>query len=277
MTKQLTFFIFFLIVIKTHTQEKTVVISGKIDSDALSVENIHILNQNSHKGTISDKHGEFKIPVKINDTLIFSGVQFYEKKIKITKLLMRNKIITVQLFQKINELDEIKIKAHNLSGNLNTDANNVKDSVSKTSDGVLDFSMIDFSKPVVQDIDEFSRSRTSSDQQLVPGGGNILGLLSLVLDPLIEQINKIGARKKSRKNEERNYQKKVIDAPEKIISQLGESFFTETLHIPTEHIIPFLNHCKSKGIIDLHIKNRRMEVIDILFKESKSYLSTFKE
>ncbi len=203
MLKQLTFFLFFSAVIQNHAQENRIVTSGKINSDALSIENIHILNKNSKKGTISNKYGEFKIPVKVNDTLIFSGIQFYKKEIRITEQLIKNKVITIELFQKINELDEVEIKVHNLLGNLVTDANSVKDSVSKVNSLAFDFSMIDFSKPVVLDIDEFSRSRTSSNKQLMPGGGNILGLLGLMFDPLMGEISKIGQRKRRLKKEKK--------------------------------------------------------------------------
>jgi hypothetical protein len=131
--------------------------------------------------------------------------------------------------------------------------------------------MVDFSKPVVLDIDEFSRSRTSSDEQLTPPSGDILGLLSFILNPLFKEVSKIGILRRKRKNEERLHQKKIINTPEKIITELGETFFTETLKIPKEEITSFINYCKSKGVIDLYIKNRKMEVIDILIKESITY------
>ncbi len=277
MINQLTLLIFFFTVLQFHAQEKRIVISGKINSDALSVENIHIINKNSGKATISNQYGEFKIPVKMNDTIMLSGIQFYKKEITITKQLIKKKLITIELFQKINELDEVELKAHNLSGNLVTDADSVKDSVSKVNSLALDFSMIDFSKPVILDIDEFSRSRTSSDEQLTPPSGDILGLLSFILNPLFKEVSKIGTLRRKRKNEERVHQKKIINTPEKIITELGETFFTETLKIPREEITSFISHCKSKGIIDLYIKNRKMEVIDILIKESKIYRSKFKE
>jgi len=262
---------FFFAVLQFHAQANDIEITGKISNDSLSVENIHIINKNSNKATVSNQYGEFKIPVKVNDTLIFSGIQFYYTEILITQQFIKSKKIIIKLFQKINQLDEVEVKTNDLSGNLVNDASNVKDSVSKVHSLANDFSMIDFSIPVVLDIDKFSRSRTSNDDQLMPPSGDVLGLLSFILNPLFKEVNKIGAHRRQRKNEERVYQKNVVETPEKIIAELGESFFTKTLHIPIEHITPFMNHCKSKGIIDLYIKNRKIEVIDILIKESITY------
>jgi len=275
MTKLPILFIFCLVIIKINAQENRINISGKINSDALSVENIHILNKISTKGTISNKYGEFTIPVKENDTLVFSGIQFYKKEITITNQLIKNKIITIELFQKINELDEVEIKAHNLTGDLVTDANNIKKPVSKVGKGALDFSMIDFSKPVINDIDEIDRLKPPNPNNLtnpnIPIGGNVLGLLKFALDPLMGEISKIGQRKRRLKKEKHLYKKEAIETPNNIVDYLGESFFIETLKIPREEIDAFIEYSKSKGIIDLYIKNHKIEVIDILIKESLNY------
>ena len=272
MKNKLFFFLLVIVSFKLSSQNNRENIKGKIINEALSTENIHIINKNSGNATISNKYGEFQILVKINDTLIFSGIQFYKKEVPITPLLLKNNSIIIQLFLKINELDEVEVKAHNLSGNLVTDANKVKDSISKVNSLAFDFSMIDFSKPIVLGIDEFSRSRTSSDKQLTPSGNiNVIAILGLVLNPLFKEVGKIGKKRRQRKNEERVYQKNAINAPEKIIVEFGEIFFTETLKIPSEEIIGFIDFCESKGIIAFYIEGKKMEVIDILIKESITY------
>ncbi len=48
MIKQLTFILLLSISTKIFAQEKQIVISGNIINDALSVENIHILNKTSN-------------------------------------------------------------------------------------------------------------------------------------------------------------------------------------------------------------------------------------
>jgi len=275
MSKPLTYLLFICAIIQTQAQEKRVIISGTIINESKSIENIHILNKNSRKGTISNGQGNFRIPVKVNDTLIFSGVQFYKKEILINNIIVINRRITVKLFQKINELDEVEVRTHNLSGNIITDAQNVKDSISNVNPMALDFSMIDFSIPVINDIDEIDRIKPPDPNSLtnpnIPIGGNILGLLSFVLDPVMDKIAEIGQRKRRLKHEKYLYEKDIKNSNDNIINDLGESFFIETLKIPREEIDDFIEHCFSKGIIDLYINNRMIEVIDILLKESKNY------
>lgn len=275
MSKPLTYLLFICAIIQTQAQKKRVIISGTIINDSKSLVNIHILNKNSRKGTISNNQGKFRIPVKVNDILIFSGVQFYKKELLITNIIVANRRITVTLFQKINELDEVEIRTHNLSGNLITDAKNVKDFVSNVNPMALDFSMIDFSMPVINDIDEIDRMKPPDPNSLtnpnIPVGGNILGLLSFVLDPVMDKIAKIGQRKRRLKHEKYLYEKDIKNSHDNIVNDLGESFFIETLKIPREEIDDFIEHCESQGIIDLYINNRMIEVIDILVKESKNY------
>ncbi len=259
MINQLTFLIFFFTVLQFHAQDNDIEITGKIINDSLSIENIHIINKNSGKATISNQYGEFKIPVKVNDTLVFSGIQFYIKEIRITKKIIRNKTITVKLFQKINELDEVEVKTHNLSGSLVTDANNVKGSVSKMNPMALDFSMIDFKKTVILDIDEIDMKRAPDITHLV--------------SPIQPGISASIGLKKYRTKEEKKLKKiKKDDEIFKDIRHLvTDNFFIQTLKIPYKEIDTFLKYCTSKGIVDLYIKNRKMEVIDLLIKESSEY------
>ena len=259
MSKQLTFFLFVCTILQTLAQEKRVVISGIIISDAQSKENIHILNKNSSKGTISNIHGNFTIPVKEDDTLVFSGIQFYKKEIFITKQIINNRKIHIELFQKINELDEVEVRTLILSGNLITDAKNVKDSISMVNPMALDFSMIDFSKPVVSNNDEVDRQKPPDISHLV--------------SPIIIGVSaSFGFRKLQTKEEKKlKILKKKFELTDKIKALLSEEFFINSLNIPFEKIDAFIEHCNSKGIIDLYINNKKIEVIDILIIESKNY------
>ena len=60
-------------------QDSRIIIKGSIMSDSIFVDNTHIVNKNSNKGSISNNYGEFSISVKENDTLLISGIQYYNK------------------------------------------------------------------------------------------------------------------------------------------------------------------------------------------------------
>ena len=273
------FFLVVLVSFMSYSQNHRETVLEGIISSSLPVENIHIINKNSGKATISTKYGKFKIPVKVNDTLVFSGIQFFKKELIITKQLIKHKFIIIKLFEKRNELDEVEIKAHNLSGNLLTDADKVKDSIFKVNSLASDFSTIDFSKALENEVDikHFkNQGPTRLDASkltdpIKPLTVDVLAVLGLVLEPLTKEVSKMIEIERRRKKEKKSYQEKVLKASEKIRTELSDSFFIETLKIPKKEITVFINYCKPKGIIDLYIKGRKMEVLDILIKESILY------
>ena len=251
MSKLLTFFLFICTIILTNAQENRVLISGSITSNTQSEENIHIHNKNSQKGTISNSKGEFSIPVKENDTLVFSGIQFYKKEIRITKEIIENKIISVKLFQKINELDEVEIdRPINMANALNLPNANKKPF--NKLDGRLNY----------------------YSQQSVP----VVILASLLgqqggIEDLYNIIS--GNRKKDRKLKGLIDQDKLNAYNQEIIvkirSYFEDDFFINTLEIPTESINEFIESCIKRDIINLFNKERILEVTDILIEESKIY------
>ena len=251
MIRNLLFCILILSYLFSYSQSYRINIRGKVFNDMEAVEGVHIINKNSEKGTITNANGDFKISVQVNDTLLISGVQFYFSEILITGQIITDKFVTIHLIQKINELQEVEVKAHDLTGSLLFDATAIKDTISKVAPATLDFSMIDFSKPVVNDLDVMDRRKPPDISHLTnphfqPGFGASIS---------------IGSIKK----------KSYLTIPDKIRNKLGNEFFTETLELPIEQIEPFINYCLEDGIADLYLQNRKLEMIDVLFKARKNY------
>jgi hypothetical protein len=69
-------------------------------------------------------------------------------------------------------------------------------------------------------------------------------------------------------------QKKAF--PFKILSELGDKFFFDTLKIPVDKYFHFLEYCNPLGIEQLHNEGKLLEVIKILRTESTSYLKIIK-
>jgi len=274
--RNLIIFLFICSALKVQSQERRFIISGKIKSNVESVEGIHILNKNSLFGSISNSYGEFKIPVKLNDTLAFIGIQFYKLKIIITKKQLKNKIVIVHLLQKVNELNEVVIFNHKLTGNIVADAKGVKKIKSKMN--ILNFTAFDFSK--VAKIDHLDRQKPPdpfSNAKARFGGANIFGLVSLALHPLFKEVEKIGKRKRKLKKEHTQYQKTALMAPDRIREGFGDAFFNKELNIPSNQIEAFLIYCKSKDIADLYLSNKKIELIEILIAESKKFRVSLKK
>ena len=272
---KLTFLLFIIIATPSLiAQESRTLITGNIKSEGAELENIHILNKNSKKGSITDSKGNFTLAVKEKDTIIITGIQFYYLEVPITREHVTNKFFSIDLLQKTNVLEEVEVK-HNLTGNITADSDKIK--ISKNiEDGVLDFSKIDLNIVDIR-IDASTRSRTSSDDQLMPNRSlDLKAIAGMILKPIIKEVVKIGATTRNIKKYERRFENKVLEAPQNIRIDFGDTFFTETLKIPTNHIDEFIVSCLPKGIARLYVDNKKIEIIDLLLTESKTYLELIK-
>ena len=100
-----------------HAQK--VELSGVIDGED-DVEGVHILNKTSFTNATSDAKGAFVISAKVNDTIIFTAVQYKTlfKVVTDSDIALKSLQVTLEVF--VNELDEVYL-ARPLSGNLTDD------------------------------------------------------------------------------------------------------------------------------------------------------------
>lgn len=117
--KNLYLFLFFPMFVFSQTELK-----GEIANSGDN-EGIHIFNKTLHRYTITDESGQFKIEVKLNDTIVFSAVQYKLKNLVITKEMLAKKYVYVLLETQVNELDAVYIKPK-LSGDLLADTQRIK-------------------------------------------------------------------------------------------------------------------------------------------------------
>jgi hypothetical protein len=104
--------ILFLLLTQLLFSQKEKLIIGKLVAKENVPQNVHIINLVNEKETISNEKGEFNILAKENDLLVFSSNNFnYERKI-IEAKDYKNGAITVQLTEKIEQLDEVKINTN---------------------------------------------------------------------------------------------------------------------------------------------------------------------
>lgn len=159
---------------------QTVDLKGQIIADA-DVEGIHILNNTSLTFTISNRKGEFSIPVRLNDTLVFSGVSYALEKVVVDEDLMKLKVLTVYLTEKVNALKEVVI-GRILTGDLSSDLAN--SGIERT----IDF--FDLGIPGY-----VGKPKTQTERRLYTAGDfkpiHLLGLLagSLEVDPILNAIS----------------------------------------------------------------------------------------
>ncbi|MBJ7879101.1 carboxypeptidase-like regulatory domain-containing protein [Gelidibacter salicanalis] len=107
-----------------HTNAQSVEVSGKIIASN-EVEGIHIINKTASRFTISSSNGDFTIPAKLNDTILFSGISYQPKEIVVTKVILASQQLTVYLEEAVNILDEVVV-GKVLTGNLMFDIHNAE-------------------------------------------------------------------------------------------------------------------------------------------------------
>jgi len=95
--------------------------SGKVVSDSLDISGIHVVNKNSGATTITSKKGEFSIGAQPTDTILFSAVHIKLQALVLDSLVLSQPKINVYIEHAVNELQEVIVKPHNLTGNLADD------------------------------------------------------------------------------------------------------------------------------------------------------------
>ena len=117
-------FILLLFFCFLNANAQSVELTGKI-SAAVEVDGIHIINKTASRFSISNAHGEFVIPAKLNDTILFSGISYQPKEIVVTKFMIASKEMPVYLEELVNALDEV-IVGKVLTGDLLSDITNAE-------------------------------------------------------------------------------------------------------------------------------------------------------
>ena len=112
--------------VSTNAQYFNTKIEGRVYNKGGDVAAIHVSNISVHRGTITNAKGFFTISAKLNDTLVFTAVQFKKKLIVVNSEILKNKTLNVWLETALTELDEVVVRPYNLSGELDRDMKNLK-------------------------------------------------------------------------------------------------------------------------------------------------------
>lgn len=243
-------YLFFLLPFISFGQQ---LLNGKLINPG-DKEGVHIFNKTHQKYTITDQEGNFQILASVNDTIVFSAIQYQLKSIIITEKILTNSKLLVNLEEQTNALDEVYI-GYKLTGNLSEDSKHIETKkdfgkeVSKTFKGLGKF------KGVLPS-DSQSKVKNEAMPQL-PQGVDILGLLREII-PKKEKIV-------------------VQETPplsftkETIIGYFGEQFFKETLGI-VDDVELFLQYCEYDLQIVQALKERNeLNLLARLIEKGKEF------
>lgn len=118
------FFTLFWFSVIAFAQDENQTINGKVlnDADDAPIENVHIVNMNQVKGSISSEDGSFSIPAKVNDTLYFSYLGFKSIRVRVTNDWFKYGDIKIKMTELGIALEEVVLRPVQLTGYLEVDA-----------------------------------------------------------------------------------------------------------------------------------------------------------
>jgi hypothetical protein len=84
--------------------------SGTIIEDSLgyAIPSVHLWNESTRMGTVSNSSGEFRIKARAQDTLVFSAIGYFSQVMLVSS--SQNEGLIVRLKQKTYEIDELVVR-----------------------------------------------------------------------------------------------------------------------------------------------------------------------
>ena len=204
-------------------------------SVSVVIQGAHIINLTSKIGTISKSNGTFNLNVMLNDTILFSDIQYENIQVIVNESNLFEKYLEIDFQVDINELAEIFI-ANNMAGKLG-----------------------------LQNADKDPLTQEERKTNYYKKGGAITKLQGLVSG---EARKRRQLQRLSEEDERfRANQIKILN----IRDYFKDDFFVKTLKIPEEEINNFISHCVKKGILNLYSQERYLEILDIFVGSTESY------
>ena len=266
MNKKLLLLLCVLIPSSLLAQKDNFWLYGKVIDSSGVIKNANIINLKTNKGTFSNDFGDYKIIVSIGDTLKFTSVQHKTVTRVVNNFIYTSKVLDIYMVSNTQVLDEVVVKNHDLDGYLLLDRKKTpKDRKADALRKTMDFSKVDFWKRLDDDhIDQKVRPpivRVDPTSAFVGAG-------AAVVMPFKYSERLWALRRKI------EFQRSF---PNMLISEFGEPFFENDLKIPKNKYYHFLEYCNSLGIENLYKKGKKLELLNILRRESKSYLKLLAE
>ena len=213
-------------------------IQGKVIYRNINVVAANVINNTSQNTTITDDQGEFQIYAREGDEIIFSSVQYIIRTVRITDEIIKNKRLTIQINERIQELDEVVITPDNAEKFLD-----LKEEEFKGFDYIADKST-----RVQNNLTETRQLKNGVDFV------NIFKLLKTIIDSKSEE------------------EKESLLASEVIPYLFEDDFFTESLLLASSQIVDFLIYIDSRpNSVDILLEKNQFLLIDFLLNESIRY------
>lgn len=237
------------------------VFKGMLVCDSLQVERATITNITEGIKSISDDLGFFTIQAKVGDTLVVSSVNFDTEKIILQAADFKEIMAVIHLTLNVNTLDEVKVGAFKLTGDLVYDAQRIKVKPAPR----VDLSSIDFKNIEITGVKSTPNLAMTDPIQPIPVSINFVKL-GKKLFRLLEKNREFEGPKPI----------KIYDSQEFVVElrkRFDTDFFLHKLGVEEDKINLFLVYCFSDQINQKRLleKSNALNLIDFLTEKSVAF------
>jgi len=86
---------------------------GKVLYRNSNVANENVINSTAERATITNEQGEYAIPVKLGDLLVFTAVNYQIEVVEITQEILDRNRLVIEVIEKVTPLDEVVVSPEN--------------------------------------------------------------------------------------------------------------------------------------------------------------------
>ena len=237
------YFVFFLLATVSVQGQQFTELEGRVTSKDNDVVGTHVMNITTQRATTTDINGFFNIPVRLNDTLVFSAVQFKRKEVVVNLTVLNSKFLSVPLEDILTELDEVIVRPYNLSGELDRDLGN------KKLEPVVTASTLGLPNAYVKVKTQNERKLFEADHgKFVKLEFDSMFYIPMIAINLHKILNRVSGRTKKLKN--------LVALDEKIAlldrarGYYPDSIYVQQLYIPEKKLVEFFYFCEADSLFE---------------------------
>lgn len=253
----LVFLMFFGISSAQFSDRKEIAGNIRVPAGA-EAEGITVFNKDSGHGTVSSESGDFSLFVQAGDSIYFSAVQYGELLVVVDEEVVTTGKLHVEINEGINQLQEVIVRPHKLTGNIKTDAESIE--VVKISIPPMSFNFNDYEmRP-----DFHSGAINATEKEGLKKGANILGILGEIVNLVVPK--KVNQSKKAPEIG-------LIELERKLRASYDNAFFTENFRLSSVEISDFIAYMAEQGFPgELLQDGKELDLLQYLMVESNDFI-----
>ena len=213
---------------------------GKVLYRNSNVVNENVINSTAERATITNEQGEFAIPVRLGDLLVFTAVNYQIEVVEITQEILDRNRLVIEVIEKVTPLDEVVVSPENQERFLELKNEEFKEFQYETDQ--------------TSDIENIAIDRTAKGLQDGLNFVNIFKALYAVVSG------------------EKAVDQNTLQMSDVLRQVYEEEFFLIDLKLKKEWIEPFLSYCDQKmPPPTLLRKDNEFELLEFLVSQSEAF------